>query len=153
MSNPGFSLSTKFHASSSANFFEPRYAMTALVAGSIDSSYVRGFQSLPVYVKYGGAFRFASSTEAKEEVITTLLTELFAAASSIDRTPLMAGIMSSFSLSFVSYVNGCQISSINVFRCMLRGSAHTRDMNNCIYAFDSFFENSGLFKVADLDKV
>lgn len=70
------------------------------------SQYDKGFQSSPVYVKKGGALRLVSSTDAKEDVITTLSTLLFAAASRIDLTPLIAGIMSSFSLFSVSYVNG-----------------------------------------------
>jgi hypothetical protein len=102
MSKFGFSFFRKFHASSSANFFDPQYATTELVAGSEASSYVKGFQSSAVYVKKGDFFRLRSNTEAKEDVITTFFTLLFAAASRIDRTPLIAGIMSSFSWSLVS---------------------------------------------------
>jgi len=69
---------------------------------------VRGFQSADVYVKNGGALRWISKTAAKEEVTTTRFTLLtgFAAAERIERTPFIAGMMSSFSLSFVSYVSG-----------------------------------------------
>lgn len=102
MSNFGFSFLMKFHASNSANFFDPLYATTEFVAGSAASSYVKGFQSFAVYVKKRGPFRLRSNTEANEDVMTTLFTLLFAAASRIDRTPLIAGIMSSFSLFVVS---------------------------------------------------
>jgi hypothetical protein len=47
--------------------------------------------------------RFMSTTEAKEEVMTTRwMLGAFEAASSMERTPLIAGMMSSFSLSVMS---------------------------------------------------
>lgn len=53
-------------------------------------------------MKNGGAFLFTSRTAAKEEVSTILLMDgVLVAACRIERTPLMAGIMSSFSLSLV----------------------------------------------------
>ena len=98
----------KSQAASSANFFDPRYATTALVLGSIDSSYVKGFQWSPVYVNSGPGDFDASRTDAKEEVRTTRFTLLpgCAEAARIDLTPLIAGIMSSCSLVVVLYVNG-----------------------------------------------
>jgi len=62
-------------------------------------------------VKNGGAVLLTSSTEAKEEVTTTRFMRLLGleAAERMERTPLMAGIISSFSLSFVSYVNGYEV--------------------------------------------
>ena len=64
-------------------------------------------------MKYGGALRFRSSTDANEEVITTLLMALLvAAAERMERTPLMAGRMSSFLLSVVSYVKGYSRGSV-----------------------------------------
>lgn len=57
-------------------------------------------------MKNGGLLRERSSTAAKEEVSTILFTEPFDAAVRIERTPFRAGIINSFSLSFVSYVSG-----------------------------------------------
>lgn len=57
-------------------------------------------------MKNGGALRLTSRTDAKEEVMTILLILEFVAAWRIDFTPFMAGMMSSFSLSLVSYVKG-----------------------------------------------
>ena len=55
-------------------------------------------------MKNGGVLRLMSRTAANDEVTTTRFTLLFglAAAERIERTPFIAGIMSSFSLSFVS---------------------------------------------------
>jgi hypothetical protein len=55
-------------------------------------------------VKNGGLFLLMSSTAAKEEVTTTRLMRLveLEAAERMERTPFIAGMMSSFSLSFVS---------------------------------------------------
>lgn len=77
--------------------------------GSTASAYVSGFQCSPLYTKFGSAGRFRSMTEANEDVITTRFTLVpgFAEAERMDLIPLMAGMMSSFSLSVVLYVNGC----------------------------------------------
>lgn len=53
-------------------------------------------------MKNGGLLRERSSTTAKEEVSTTLFIWDFDAAVRIERTPFRAGIINSFSLSFVS---------------------------------------------------
>lgn len=64
---------------------------------------MRGFQWSPVYVNSGGGDLDASSTEAKEDVSTTRFTLLpgCAEAERMDLTPLIAGMMSSFSLLVV----------------------------------------------------
>ncbi len=51
-------------------------------------------------MKYGEALRLMSITEAKEEVMTTWEMAGFVAAAEriVERTPFMAGKMSSFSL-------------------------------------------------------
>lgn len=71
-------------------------------------------------MKNGGAFRSMSNTDANDDVITIL--EMFesglAAAPRIDRTPLIAGITSSFSLFFVSYVKGCDVLDYMLIMCI-----------------------------------
>jgi hypothetical protein len=54
-------------------------------------------------VNPGPTFLWTSITDAKDDVKTTRLTfPVFAAAESMALTPLMAGMISSFSLSVVS---------------------------------------------------